>query len=53
MAALRASGTPASRMAVLLRINAQSERFEEALAARGLTADGVVGPLTLAAMGLA
>jgi DNA helicase-2/ATP-dependent DNA helicase PcrA len=36
VAALRASGTPASRMAVLLRINAQSERFEEALAARGL-----------------
>ena len=35
-AALRASGTPASRMAVLLRINAQSERFEEALAARGI-----------------
>lgn len=34
--ALRASGTPASRMAVLLRINAQSERFEEALAARGI-----------------
>ena len=36
MAALRAQGTPASRMAVLLRINAQSERFEEALAARGI-----------------
>jgi DNA helicase-2/ATP-dependent DNA helicase PcrA len=36
LAALRASGTPASRMAVLLRINAQSERFEEALAARGI-----------------
>ena len=36
IAALRAQGTPASRMAVLLRINAQSERFEEALAARGL-----------------
>ena len=35
-AALRASGTPASRIAVLLRINAQSERFEEALAARGI-----------------
>ena len=35
IAALRAPGTPASRMAVLLRINAQSERFEEALAARG------------------
>ncbi|CAA9379343.1 MAG: ATP-dependent DNA helicase UvrD/PcrA, actinomycete paralog [uncultured Nocardioides sp.] len=34
IAALRASGTPASRIAVLLRINAQSERFEEALAAR-------------------
>ncbi len=33
---LRASGTPASRIAVLLRINAQSERFEEALAARQL-----------------
>ena len=29
------SGTPASQMAVLFRINAQSERFEEALAARG------------------
>ncbi|WP_210650511.1 ATP-dependent DNA helicase UvrD2 [Nocardioides sp. SYSU D00065] len=36
IAALRARGTPASRMAVLLRINAQSERFEEALAARGI-----------------
>ncbi|MDT0188499.1 ATP-dependent DNA helicase UvrD2 [Microbacterium sp. ARD31] len=36
VAELRASGTPASRMAVLLRINAQSERFEEALAARGI-----------------
>ena len=36
IAALRAAGTPASRMAVLLRINAQSERFEEALAARGI-----------------
>ncbi|KRE95285.1 ATP-dependent DNA helicase [Nocardioides sp. Soil774] len=35
-AALRAQGTRASRMAVLLRINAQSERFEEALAARGI-----------------
>ncbi len=34
--ALRAQGTPASRMAVLLRINAQSERFEEALAARSI-----------------
>jgi DNA helicase-2/ATP-dependent DNA helicase PcrA len=34
IAALRASGTPASRIAVLLRINAQSERFEDALAAR-------------------
>ncbi len=34
IAALRAAGTPASRMAILLRINAQSERFEEALAAR-------------------
>ena len=31
---LRASGTPASEMAVLLRINAQTERFEDALAAR-------------------
>ena len=36
VAALRAQGTPASRMAVLLRINAQSERFEEALAARSI-----------------
>ncbi len=36
VAVLRAQGVPASRMAVLLRINAQSERFEEALAARGL-----------------
>lgn len=36
LAALRAQGTPASKMAVLLRINAQSERFEEALAARGI-----------------
>lgn len=36
IAALRAAGTPASRIAVLLRINAQSERFEEALAARTL-----------------
>ena len=34
ISALRSAGTPASRMAVLLRINAQSERFEEALAAR-------------------
>jgi DNA helicase-2/ATP-dependent DNA helicase PcrA len=34
LAALRAGGTPASRMAVLLRINAQTERFEDALAAR-------------------
>ncbi len=36
IAALRSRGTPASRMAVLLRINAQSERFEEALAARAI-----------------
>ena len=36
LAAARAAGTPASRMAVLVRINAQSERFEEALAARGI-----------------
>ena len=36
IAALRAQGTLASQMAVLLRINAQSERFEEALAARGI-----------------
>ena len=34
IARLRAAGTPASRIAVLFRINAQSERFEEALAAR-------------------
>lgn len=36
IASLRAAGTPASQMAVLFRINAQSERFEEALAARGV-----------------
>ena len=29
-------GTPASKIAVLFRINAQSEAFEEALASRGL-----------------
>ena len=34
--ALRDAGTPLSEMAVLFRINAQSEAFEEALAARGL-----------------
>ncbi len=34
--ALREQGTPASQMAVLFRINAQSEAYEEALAARGL-----------------
>jgi DNA helicase II / ATP-dependent DNA helicase PcrA len=36
IAALVASGTPAAEVAVLFRINAQSEAFEEALAARGL-----------------
>jgi len=33
---LRDSGTPAAEIAVLLRINAQTEPFEEALAGRGL-----------------
>ncbi len=33
---LLASGTPASEVAVLVRINAQSEAFEEALAAEGV-----------------
>ncbi|NYG55257.1 ATP-dependent DNA helicase UvrD2 [Nocardioides perillae] len=33
---LRAAGVPLSEVAVLFRINAQSEAFEEALAARGL-----------------
>ncbi|PVG83142.1 ATP-dependent DNA helicase [Nocardioides gansuensis] len=33
---LRATGTPASEIAVLFRINAQSETFEEALTARGV-----------------
>ena len=34
--ALRAGGTPLGEMAVLFRINAQSEAFEEALTARGI-----------------
>ncbi|MEZ5096740.1 MAG: ATP-dependent helicase [Nocardioides sp.] len=34
--ALRTQGTPASEIAVLLRINAQTEPVEEALAARGI-----------------
>ncbi len=34
--ALRDGGTPLSEIAVLFRINAQSEAYEEALAARGL-----------------
>jgi DNA helicase-2/ATP-dependent DNA helicase PcrA len=34
IAELRATGTSASRIAVLFRINAQSERFEDALASR-------------------
>jgi DNA helicase-2/ATP-dependent DNA helicase PcrA len=34
--ALIRGGTPASKIAVLFRINAQSEAFEEALASRGL-----------------
>jgi DNA helicase II / ATP-dependent DNA helicase PcrA len=34
--ALTAGGTPASEIAVLFRINAQSEAFEEALAGRGI-----------------
>ncbi len=33
---LRDAGTPLSEVAVLLRLNAQTESFEEALAARGL-----------------
>ncbi|MEO5652958.1 MAG: ATP-dependent DNA helicase UvrD2 [Marmoricola sp.] len=33
---LQASGTPLAEMAVLFRINAQSQAFEEALTARGL-----------------
>lgn len=33
---LRESGTPASEVAVLLRINAQTEPFEEALSSRGI-----------------
>ncbi len=36
IAALRASGTPAGEMAILFRINAQSESFEEALTSRGV-----------------
>ncbi|WP_101525006.1 ATP-dependent DNA helicase UvrD2 [Nocardioides houyundeii] len=36
VARLLQSGTPASEVAVLLRINAQSEAFEDALAARGV-----------------
>jgi len=36
IAALRAAGTPASEIAVLFRINAQSEVFEEALADVGI-----------------
>jgi DNA helicase II / ATP-dependent DNA helicase PcrA len=36
VARLLASGTPASEVAILLRINAQSEAFEDALAARGV-----------------
>ncbi|WP_030484678.1 ATP-dependent DNA helicase UvrD2 [Nocardioides aequoreus] len=36
VATLRDQGVPLSEMAVLFRINAQSEAFEEALAARGL-----------------
>ncbi|MEZ5091661.1 ATP-dependent DNA helicase UvrD2 [Nocardioides sp.] len=34
--ALHAAGTPLSEVAVLLRINAQTEPFEDALAARGI-----------------
>ena len=34
--ALRSAGTPMREVAVLFRINAQSEAFEEALAARGI-----------------
>jgi DNA helicase-2/ATP-dependent DNA helicase PcrA len=36
IAALVAAGTPAREVAVLFRVNAQSEAFEEALAARGV-----------------
>jgi DNA helicase II / ATP-dependent DNA helicase PcrA len=36
VAGLVAGGTPAAEIAVLFRINAQSEAFEEALASRGL-----------------
>jgi DNA helicase II / ATP-dependent DNA helicase PcrA len=36
IAALRAAGTPAGEMAVLFRINAQSETFEDALTSRGV-----------------
>jgi DNA helicase-2/ATP-dependent DNA helicase PcrA len=36
IAELRDSGTPASEIAVLFRINAQSEAFEDALAGRGI-----------------
>jgi DNA helicase-2/ATP-dependent DNA helicase PcrA len=36
IAALLRSGTPAAEIAVLFRINAQSEAFEEALAVRGI-----------------
>ncbi|MDX6359555.1 MAG: ATP-dependent helicase UvrD/PcrA, partial [Nocardioidaceae bacterium] len=36
VASLTAGGTPASEIAVLFRINAQSEAFEEALASRGI-----------------
>ena len=36
IAELRAAGTPASEIAVLFRINAQSEAFEDALAGRGI-----------------
>jgi DNA helicase II / ATP-dependent DNA helicase PcrA len=36
VAALTATGTPASEIAVLFRINAQSEAFEETLATRGI-----------------
>jgi ATP-dependent DNA helicase UvrD/PcrA len=36
VAALRDSGTPLSEVAVLMRLNAQTESFEDALAARGL-----------------
>ena len=36
IAELRAAGTPAGEIAILFRINAQSESFEEALTARGI-----------------